>query len=381
MIARDDTSRALSLSTRDVTILKGAGILLIFLHNYFHWQPGLGIENEFTFEAANFTKYLDHAFSGPLDFFRYSIAYFGHFGVQLFVLTSGYGLYLSAQRKPEPESYWAFLIPKVIKVFALLVLGALIISLVQYLRHGEPYGPVVMASIVFFRITSIWNFSFDSIFKFSGPFWFFGLIVQLYIVFPLLRRMVANWTLRSDLLFLLAISLLNVVLYPLLRQYNVPLMGQFIGQLPVFMLGIVFAKHGYRSSLPAIAAALLFFALGQFHQVFFTTTFLAVAYLMIAAFFGLKRIKGISATRIPWLLEALGAISMAVFIINGPLRTVAIFQDQGGSLITERIFLFSAILILTSFPVAFLFKKLSALLIGLYTKATKLWAKRLGAAR
>ncbi len=102
------------LSRRDVSILKGAGILMIFLHNYLHWERGMGIENEFAFTASGFKAYLDHAFDGPLAFFRYSFAYFGHFGVQLFVLTSGYGLAVSARSKRK-ESYLGYLVPKLIK--------------------------------------------------------------------------------------------------------------------------------------------------------------------------------------------------------------------------------------------------------------------------
>ena len=365
------------LTKRDSTILKGAGILLIFLHNYFHWQVGMGIENEFTFATSHFTHYLAHAFAGLFSFIRYSLAYFGHYGVQLFVLTSGYGLYLSSERKPDAKPYFNFLIPKLIKIFSLLIVGALVISFIQYLRHGIPFGLGVIATIVFFRITSIWNFSYDTIFNYSGPFWFFGLIVQLYAFFPFLRKLMAKWSIRKDLAFLFAISLLNVVLYPLLLRHNVPLMGLFIGQLPVFMLGIMLAKHGYRSSVLAIAASAVCFALGQHYEAFFTTTFLAIAYLMITVFFGLKRLKGLPSTRIPWLLEALGGISMAVFIVNGPLRILPLFRDETGNLTSERIFLFTAILIVASIPLAILFKKIDALLLSLYVKANGVWRDRL----
>ena len=355
------------LSKRDVSILKGFGILLIFLHNYFHWQSGLSIENEFIFRTSNFTTYLTHAFKSPLDFFRYSVAYFGHFGVQLFILTSAYGLYSSAQRKQHTESYFEFLVPRLIKIFSLLLLGALVIALVKYLRQGDRFDPVVIASIVFFRITSIWNLSYDTIFNHSGPFWFFGVIVQLYVVFPILNKLVARWPFWKDLVFVLIVSVLNMMLYPLLRGLNVPLMGQFIGHLPLFMLGLMLAKHGYRPSLVAVAACIVCFALGQVYQVFFTATFISIGYLMITAFFSLKLLKGLSATRIPWLLEALGSISMAVFVINGPLRTLPLFQDENGNLLTDRFFLFTAILILASIPVAFLFKKLNSLLLGFYS--------------
>lgn len=371
----------LHLSRRDVTILKGVGILLIFLHNFFHWQPGMGIENEFVFAAANASKYLARAFDGVLNFLRYSLAFFGHFGVQLFVLTSGYGLYLSSQRKSVPEPYFKFLIPKVIKIFSLLLLGALVISSIQYLHHGTPFNIRVIFSIIFFRITSFWNFSHDTIFNSSGPFWFFGLIVQLYVLFPFLVRLVGKWSLRQDLLLLLAISLINVFLYPMLQRHNVPLMGLFIGQLPVFLLGIIWAKHGYRFHWAALVVSVACFALGQRYELFFTTTFIAITYLMMAAFFGLKRLGGLSVTRLPWVFEALGGISMAVFILNGPLRTLPLFRDGTGNLLTGRIFLFTAILIVASIPLAYLFKKLNAVLFGLYALVQAQWVKRLRPAR
>ncbi|MCC7502926.1 MAG: acyltransferase family protein, partial [Flavobacteriales bacterium] len=171
------------LSRRDVSILKGAGIVMIFLHNYFHWERGMGIENEFAFSTSGFRAFLDHAFDGPLAFVRYTFAYFGHFGVQLFVLTSGYGLAISARSKRK-ETYLGYLVPKLIKILALLLLGAIFISLVQYIKNGRSIDIAVVVEIVLGRMSSFWNFSGSDIFRYSGPFWFFGLIVQLYVLFP-----------------------------------------------------------------------------------------------------------------------------------------------------------------------------------------------------
>src|SRR5690606_41508089 len=120
---------------------------------------------------------------------------------------------------------------------------------------------------------------------------------------------------------------LPIFLYPVMQRYNVPLMGLFIGQLPVFLLGMAFAKHGFRTNVWVLFACIACLALGQRLELFFTTTFIAISYLMIVAFFALKRIPGMSRTPIPLLLNALGGISMAVFILNGPLRTMSIFRD------------------------------------------------------
>lgn len=364
-----------TLSRRDVTVLKGIGILLIFLHNYFHWEPRMGIENEFRFEQAHFIHFLDHAFSGPLDLLRYGLAYFGHFGVQLFVLTSGYGLYLSSQAKGNMKFSLGYLMPKLIKIFSLLVVGTACILAVQYLKGGPTMGYKNFIMIIIGRMTSWWNFSYDTIFSFSGPFWFFGLIVQLYVIFPFLGQAVQRWPLRTSLLFWSASLLVPMALYPVSLAYNIPLMALFVGQLPVFLMGIMLAKYGYRPNVGLLAASLLFFALGQYYTLFYTTTFPSIAYLMMAAYFGLKKVRLPLRTPIGDLLEKLGVISMTVFVLNGPLRSLPLFRNAAGDLLTERILIFIPILIAVSIPLAFLYKKLNALLAMLYGKAVVLLAR------
>lgn len=369
-----------TLSRRDVTVLKGIGILLIFLHNYLHWEPQMGIENEFRFERSHFIHFLHHAFAGPLDLFRYGFAYFGHFGVQLFVLTSGYGLFLSAQAKGNMKFSVGYLMPKLIKIFSLLVVGTACILAVQYLRGGPTMGYKNFIMIIFGRMTSWWNFSYDTIFNFSGPFWFFGLIIQLYVIFPFLGQAVNRWPLRTNLIFWTVTLLVPMALFPVSLAHNVPLMALFIGQLPVFLMGILLAKYGYRPNIGLVSASLLLFALGQYYPLFYTTTFASIAYLMIAAYFALKRVRLPGRATVGNVLEKLGAISMTVFVLNGPLRSLPLFRNAAGDLLTERILIFIPILIAVSIPLAFLYRKLNALLVMLYGKAMALTARPSAAA-
>jgi len=371
---------AKTLTRKDVTILKGIGILFIFLHNYFHWTPGLGIENEFLFDRSNFTQYLDHAFAGPVTLVRYSLAYLGHFGVQLFVLSSGYGLYLSAQAKGTMKFSPGYLVPKLIKIFSLLLVGAAVIFLVHFLKEGALLGYKAFIMIIVGRMTSVWNFSYDTIFNYSGPFWFFGLIVQLYVLFPFLGRAVRRWSLRTNLVFLVISIIVPMVLYPVSLKYNVPLMGLFIGQLPVFLMGILLAKYGYKFHFAVLAGSLALFALGQYYSAFFTTTFPSIAFIMLAAYFGLRDARLPLGPRLGDLLEKLGAISMAVFILNGSLRSLALFRDEAGHLLASRIFIFIIILIPASIPLAFLYRRINALLGGLYGRLQELPARRSGSA-
>ncbi|MFN6178832.1 MAG: acyltransferase family protein [Flavobacteriales bacterium] len=343
-----------------MAILKGIGILLIFLHNYFHWQPGMGIENEFAFKASGAKALLAHVLDGPVDLLRYFFAYFGHFGVQLFVLTSGYGLAVSA-RSGRTSSYVDYLFPKLIKILALLLIGAVFISIVRYINDGHAFNIGVVLEIIIGRMTSVWNFSGSTIFRYSGPFWFFGLIVQLYVLFPLMNKLLDFFSARSAGMLLVALLVLNAWLYPICERIDLPLMGIFIGHLPVFLLGALLARDGAYLPKGSVVAALVIFLLGQFHPAFFMATFISAAMIMLFLYQAVRRNgPSLIGRWVGGALQWVGGISMAIFIINGPLRSLALFRNAEGDLLTSKVLLFTVILFALAMPTAYAFKKLSA---------------------
>ena len=70
-------------------IIKSAAILMIIFHNYFHIISPAQDENEFYFLQLNFERYKQFVIAEPLSLIRYSLASFGHYGVQLFIFFSG----------------------------------------------------------------------------------------------------------------------------------------------------------------------------------------------------------------------------------------------------------------------------------------------------
>ena len=81
------------LSLQQTTILKGFAILMIVFHNYFHIIAGVGYgENQLFFKSIHMYSFLDSIFIDFSGFFNYFFSFFGHYGVQLFVFISGYGL-------------------------------------------------------------------------------------------------------------------------------------------------------------------------------------------------------------------------------------------------------------------------------------------------
>ena len=81
--------------TRDknLDIVKGIGILLIILHNYFHTFPEFPPECAFKYAPENVSRFTEAMLSGNLRIIILSLfSFLGHYGVSIFVFVSGYGL-------------------------------------------------------------------------------------------------------------------------------------------------------------------------------------------------------------------------------------------------------------------------------------------------
>ena len=89
-----------SLDKHESNIFKGIAILLIVTHNFFHLiKKGLPGENEFDFDPERFKSFLVLIVQEYPDIIRIVLHYLGHYGVQVFIFLSAYGLtrkYLSA---------------------------------------------------------------------------------------------------------------------------------------------------------------------------------------------------------------------------------------------------------------------------------------------
>ena len=82
----------ITISKEQTNLIKGIGILLIIFHNYFHWVSPSPGENEFIFSVASVKKTFSIFSNSPLDSVNVIFSFFGHYGVQLFIFISAYGL-------------------------------------------------------------------------------------------------------------------------------------------------------------------------------------------------------------------------------------------------------------------------------------------------
>jgi Acyltransferase family. len=159
----------------------------------------------------------------------------------------------------------------------------------------------------------------------NGPWWFFGLIFYLYLLFPLLFRWINKWEgWAFFVICLVSYGLVFLFRYGLNLHRGSIVMMNPPGHLPEFCLGILLAcSQGKRLHPLWLVMALAVFCLGNYFAFFYPFTFLSVAVLMVFATQWLKsltfHLSPLTSHLSP--LTSLGALSMALFAVHGFLRT------------------------------------------------------------
>jgi len=156
----------------------------------------------------------------------------------------------------------------------------------------------------------------------NGPWWFFGLIFQLYLLFPLLFKIIKKYNLKGFIAICLFSFLCTYIVLFLIRiPASFEWMANSIAHLPEFAFGLFIAMNRDRK-IPVwvIISAFIVFALGNVSKLFFPLSFISITILLY--FIISKMIIFIKKSQ--WLTKILlniGTLSMAIFIIHGFFRT------------------------------------------------------------
>lgn len=307
---------ASQLTRHQTNLLKGIGMLMIMIHNFYHLLSPSPGQNEFDFSIANFQKYVHLSQLIPLDFLRYGFSYFGHYGVQIFIFISSYGLYLS-YRKKEIHLF-PFLKQRLIKLYPMLVIAVILLLIVSSAYSGFPDGEKLRSILL--KLTLLFNFIPGEALTVSGPWWFFSLIFQLYLAFPFLLNLIKRYGRNSMLITAAVFILITIPLNPVLVRNDLSLYYTFIGQMPVFCLGIYFADRGnFKMNAGIIILSILVFVFANVNQVIWNFGFIAFTLILLAFFFAarpyLRRFK-----RLNNFVAYTGKISLSLFAIHGMMR-------------------------------------------------------------
>ena len=293
------------LTRTECTAMRGIAILGIMLHNYCHYVKGIVKENEYQFVDGRCDR-LWEVITNPDEYLpMHLLSFFGHYGVPVFLFLSGYGLvrkYESdASRKEsggQVRDSISFLRYHYLKLLRMLIVGFVLFIMVDAVTPGRfPYhwDNVIAQLLMYINVLPepdkiIW----------PGIYWFFGLMMELYIVYRLLLYRRSSWWV---VVLIATCWLLQVFCDPDGDTLN-RLRYNFIGGMLPFGLGVLCGRHFPHSCVPSVASY------QRSSAIFHTILFLSAIPLVIAMSFNFHS----------WLL-------IPVLIIVGTVAMVKVLPE------------------------------------------------------
>ncbi len=326
------------LDRSECQVLRGLAIFSIFMHNFCHLLKWAAHENEFSFLSENVVCFWDSLHSKY--FIVHLFSYLGHLGVPVFVFLTGYGLAIKYSNPHHPATGGlSFLTAHYKKLFFPMLFGVVIFYLVYYLLHAGFWDGWKVSLIT--QLTMTGNFmSHPNIVIIPGPYWYFGLTMQLYVIYRLVVCR-SKWAFLS--LVVLSIAILGIQeshVYRLMwLKYN------SIGWLIPFSIGLVLGKKQihFSLSLPvwlmgAMGSAALVFWSGNNYYTWLITPLFALLFFVCLC----KLLKGFVYRG----FEFLGGISMYVFIVHPIVREVILTWSPFGLLSLNLLLYIVAVILL-----------------------------------
>ena len=225
--------------------LRGLAIMLIMLHNYCHWLPFAVPENEFSFSVEKYIQFWN-VISWDTIFIQF-FSFWGHLGVSVFVFLSGYGL---VKKYDDTIINWkSFIIMHYKKLCIPMVLGFIAYYFVLYIinhPNNQDIFTIVPIKRFFAQITLIINFLPNPHrLIMPGPYWYFGLTMQLYIIYLLFvyKRPISHITAIALCAFIISLFLEHNPKLLISTKYN------FMGWLFPFIYGIIMGRKNYNPSI------------------------------------------------------------------------------------------------------------------------------------
>ena len=317
------------LTRTECSAMRGLAIIGIFLHNYCHWLGFAVKENEYTFTMSKASNLMQALAQPDLNLPIHLVSFFGHYGVPVFLFLSAYGLVMKYEKRgalsPKQTNVVPFLKHHYVKLFKMMIVGFVAFTMVDAITPGSHKYHVMDILGQMFMFNNMMPDPDHVIWP--GPYWFFGLMMQLYIVYRLLL-----WR-KGDVYALLLIAVcwamqafcdpegdtLNRV------RYN------FMGGVLPFCAGLLYARHGkklthgVRMTLMVISVVAVFFFSFNFQTWLWAPLFVCTASIGI--------VKLLPKTVNEWIAWV-GTISAALFVLHPLTRKIFIPISRHGDVYT-----------------------------------------------
>lgn len=311
------------LTKDDVTILKGIAIIFIIYHNFFYLFHRDFAENEMDFSPDRVLIFLNALKEAPYHFAELFVSFFGHYGVQVFLFLSGYGLCKSFINN-QPR-YYDFFKKHIIKIYGLLFTGITTICVYNLYTTGDLHSRWYL-DLIIKKIIPIYNLDPGALFAYCGPWWFLALILQFYFIFPFLYKVITKYKLLGFLTLSAAGYIWVYLCYftPIGDNSGLQIAPNIPMHIPEFCLGIYLAikkDNNKKVNTLAFILSIPIFVLSNFYTLFFPLSFISVT--IIIFYIGDILLNLINKIQpLNKFLLYIGNISMILFMINGFTRSV-----------------------------------------------------------
>ena len=314
------------LSRKECSAMRGVAILAIMLHNYCHWLRGIVRENEYTWQQFKFDELWRLTLNPDAQLPMHLVSFFGHYGVPVFLFLSGYGLVKKYEQGPLPEiGLWRFVRYNYLKLFRIFIVGFVAFIMLDAITPGMyryEWTHVVAMLGMFANLMEdpshvVW----------PGPYWYFSITLQLYILYRLLFYRWRHWGFIVAAIVICWICQLScendAVLLERLR-YN------FVGGVLPFCMGLLLARFepqlvknwSITNSYSLTCAWVLNLIIAIAFCFMFSSSFDRWLWVPALIVWGTIPMVKLMPERMLSIFEWLGGISAAIFVMHPLVRKI-----------------------------------------------------------
>lgn len=285
----------------------------IVAHNFLHQVSPAPLENEFNFYGLRaFWRMLSIAVAYPAEIPHVVLSFFGHYGLVLFVFLSGYGLtrrYLSSTSGIRAAV--ALTLRQIVKILCLIAVGSVLVIAWRFITQGSAFslGHELTSLASFLTFSN--NLRPDALWGFVSVWWFFALIIQLYVLYPVLVMGVEK---HPGVTFAIALVSLAAAQWYGPEAGGISFFATPLSHELIFLFGIWLARdRPLPRGLFSWAWAVL--VLSQVFSAFFAVSFTAVLLCTLDLYDRWSR-----RLKTCWSVVWFGQLSAFVFLVHGWMR-------------------------------------------------------------
>ena len=332
------------LSRSECNIMRGFAILYIIIDNLTRLFNGVFPDNEFVYLRSSVEGFLNNL-SHPNSMLTFNfISFYCPYGVMLFIFLSGYGLTLKYEKgNGQSTSHKDFIVSHYKKMFIMHAKGlALFLSVFLILNPNYIVGGLytILQVLLIGNLNPLQRIL-------PGPYWFFGMIMEMYIIY---RLIIYN---RKD-----SIAIILTILSLVVMAFTNPEGGMmrylryncFFAILP-FCMGVLAARHLNNKTLsihkPVVCAGwlILFFILLTLSKFNFYSWLIMPIFVVSTAVCIVKLICKVKL--FDNIFSWLGALSGVLFVVHPTVRVMLLDRanESGTYYHTVLIYLFLSIVL------------------------------------